>query len=61
MPATSNRPKPQVGQTCTVYGQRCRIIKVEDYGSFGNIVVETLDGERSYRLTGLSWSVDDGK
>ena len=54
-----NKPKPKVGQTCTAYGHTCRIIKVEDYGSFGNIVVETLDGERNYRLTGLSWSSDD--
>ena len=58
---TTNRPKPQIGQTCEVYGQQCRIVKVEDYGSFGNIVVETLDGERNYRLTGLSWSKDNDK
>jgi hypothetical protein len=59
--AKTGKPKPQVGQTCTVYGQRCRILKVEYYGSFGNIVVETLNGERNYRLTGLSWSAGDGR
>jgi hypothetical protein len=53
---TTHRPKPQIGQTCEVYGQRCRIIEVEDYGSFGNIIVETLDGEHYYRLSGMSWT-----
>jgi hypothetical protein len=50
-----NRPKPQIGQTCEVYGQRCVIIDVEDYGHHGNVIVQVAGVERYYRLSGLSW------
>ena len=44
--------KPQIGQLVTVYGQQCRIIAIHD---FGTIDVETLDGSRCYRLSGLAF------
>lgn len=43
---------PEIGQTYKVYGQTCRIVKVHQ---FGTIDVETLDGSRAYRVTGLSF------
>jgi len=49
------RPKPQIGQTCEVYGQRCVIIDIEDYGHHGNVIVQVVGVERFYRLSGLSW------
>jgi len=53
---TTNRPKPQIGQVCEVYGQRCVIIDVEDYGHHGNVIVQVIGVERYYRLSGLSWN-----
>lgn len=36
-----------------VYGHRCRIVKVH---AFGTVDVETLDGTRAYRVTGLYYA-----
>lgn len=47
---TDSGKAPSVGQTYNVYGQTCRIVKVYD---FGTMDVETLDGSRAYRVTGL--------
>jgi len=49
-----NRPKPLIGQTIKVYGLTCVIIDIEDYGTHGNLIVVTQDGERWYRVSGQS-------
>ena len=46
-----NTTKPTIGQTITVYGQICTIVKVYP---FGTIDVVTATG-RQYRVTGLSF------
>jgi hypothetical protein len=48
----SKNNRPKIGQTIRVYGQVCRIIKVR---AAGTIDVETLDGSRAYRVTGLAF------
>ena len=40
----------RIGDIIIVYGQKCRIYAIHD---FGTIDVETLDGSRCYRVTGL--------
>ncbi len=42
--------KPTVGQLYTVYGVVCRIVRVRP---FGTIDVESLDGTKAWRVTGL--------
>lgn len=44
--------KPTIGQTITVRGIQCKIIKVRP---FGTIDVESLDGAKHWRLSGLSF------
>lgn len=46
-----NTTKPTIGQTITVYGQICTIVKVYP---FGTIDVVSANG-RQYRVTGLSF------
>jgi hypothetical protein len=46
-----NTTKPTIGQTITVYGQICIIVKVYP---FGTIDVVSANG-RQYRVTGLSF------
>ena len=46
-----NTTKPTIGQTITVYGQICTIVKVHP---FGTIDVVAANG-RYYRVTGLSF------
>jgi len=46
-----NTTKPTIGQTITVYGQICTIVKVYP---FGTIDVVSANG-RHYRVTGLSF------
>ena len=43
--------KLRVGDIIMVYGQECRIYRVHDFGTYD---VETLDGARCYRVTGLT-------
>lgn len=44
----SNRP--QIGMVMMVRNQKCRIVKIH---KFGTVDVETIDGTRAYRVTGL--------
>ncbi len=46
----SKSKAPQIGQLCTIRGMRCRIIAIHDMGT---IDVETLDGKRWFRVSGL--------
>ena len=46
-----NTTKPTIGQTITVYGQICTIVKVYP---FGTLDVVSANG-RHYRVTGLSF------
>jgi hypothetical protein len=47
---TASEKKLSIGDIITVYGQKCRIYRVYDFGTYD---VETLDGTRCYRVTGL--------
>ena len=46
-----NTTKPTIGQTITVYGQTCKIVRVSPYGT---IDVVSPSG-KAYRVTGLSF------
>jgi hypothetical protein len=48
---TASEKKLSIGDIITVYGQKCRIYRVYDFGTYD---VETLDGTRCYRVTGLT-------
>jgi hypothetical protein len=45
--------KPQIGQLITVRGVTCRIVKIHPLGTLDCV---SLDGLRSYRVTGLSFN-----
>lgn len=40
----------KIGTIITVYGQPCRVYRMHPLGT---VDVETLDGKRCYRVTGL--------
>jgi len=40
----------KIGDIITVYGQKCRVYRIH---GMGTVDVETLDGERCYRVSGL--------
>jgi len=44
--------RPTAGQLITIYGHKCRIVTVHP---FGTLDVETLDGSRAWRVTGLAF------
>ena len=44
--------KPAIGMIVKVLGQDCRITKIRP---FGTIDVESLDGLRAYRVSGLGF------
>jgi hypothetical protein len=43
---------PQVGMTMTVRGILCRIVRLLPHGT---VEVVSLDGERAFRVSGLSF------
>jgi hypothetical protein len=43
---------PQIGMIVTVYGRKCRIFAVR---SFGTVDVVTLEGDKAWRVSGLSF------
>lgn len=49
-PQTDTRP--QIGQIYDVRGLKCRIFKIHP---FGTMDVEEINGERAFRVTGLSF------
>lgn len=42
--------KPKIGMLYTVYGIQCRIVVIHKYGT---IDVTSLDGKKSWRVSGL--------
>lgn len=46
------KQKPVVGQLTTIYGVDCRIVKIHP---FGTMDVVSLDGSKSWRVTGLGF------
>lgn len=44
--------RPRIGQICIVRGLKCRVIAIEPAGT---IVVESIDGKRWYRVSGLAF------
>lgn len=49
---TNMNNKPKIGQIVKVHGQDCRIFKIHP---FGTIDVVTLDGSKSFRMSGLAF------
>lgn len=47
-----NIKPPRIGQIIKVHGAACRVVKVYD---FGTCDVESVDGKRAWRVTGLGW------
>lgn len=47
---------PELGQIIRIRGLFCRIVRIRP---FGTIDVESLDGSRAFRVSGLAW--DDGE
>ncbi len=51
-------PRPRTGQIIDVHGAPCRIVKVHTPDSLGTVDVESVDGKRAWRVTGLIWKTE---